>query len=802
MLMREWTICGLLFLLGISCSVAQTSISGRVLSQSEGPLENVHVLLCSEADSTILSMGVTDSLGQYVVSVPNEGCSFFVDYSLIGFKTHRLFYDETYQSYQRVLLEEDATALGEVVVMARQVRTQPITGGIECRILNRDLVSNRSIIDLISYVPMVSKVGLDQYQVSGTDDVVFFINGRRSLMSGAALMSYLRSLSATQIKSIKVLYQPPLEYGVGERTAVIDMLIDDDNVGFQGTLRGEVTRTRYWKETASSTLVYQAPQWQVQMFVSARNLRDYEKSESGTAYLLSDIRRESEQRRDTRRRQYDFNLTGEYKLADNHTLAASVDMYYYGGKPRISVSDRYLSNGIDSTFLGVVHRDYTDRYLGTNLYYKGMLPKGIQITAELNGLWSDYQSKISQRYKRSDLSLSVPCLDYEAKLPMVTNSYLAKVQLKILLARNVYVYMGNNSSFYRADYQEKYDVRRLPHGYRLEDQTLRYDEIMHLPYLLAYTQLPYGITLYGGLYAQHHMTQGAYDSDAVQRYANKWYLLPYFSTSWTRDKLSLSYGFSMSNSYPSFAGYSPFKKWNSMNDYTQGNPELRPSRSLYHTLTARYHNLYGQLYYGHTRDAIETFSLLDGDRVIASKSYNYGEVQTLNLSMGYSGNITSWWFVNGNVSVNRYTNRVLIETLPQQGTFHSWYGSGSINNAFQLSERHNWSADVNFSYSTPYRGIYRTEKGLMQCNLMMSKSIGDNVMLTLWGYKAWRHSLNVGIHSWGFSGMQTSELSQWTKSWGEDMGISLSLAYYFGKESLNRKIQSRRSDASRVVSEQ
>lgn len=40
------------------------------------------------------------------------------------------------------------------------------------------------------------------------------------------------------------------------------------------------------------------------------------------------------------------------------------------------------------------------------------------------------------------------------------------------------------------------------------------------------------------------------------------------------------------------------------------------------------------------------------------------------------------------------------------------------------------------------------------------------------------------------------------KSWGEDMGISLSLTYYFGKESLNRKIQSRRSDASRVVSEQ
>ena len=88
----------------------------------------------------------------------------------------------------------------------------------------------------------------------------------------------------------------------------------------------------------------------------------------------------------------------------------------------------------------------------------------------------------------------------------------------------------------------------------------------------------------------------------------------------------------------------------------------------------------------------------------------------------------------------------------------------------------------------------------MQCNIMMSKGIGSRVMLTLWAYKSWRQSLGHGIHSWGLSESHTLDFERWTKSWGEDMGISLSIAYYFGKSSLNQKIQAKRSDASRIIS--
>ena len=74
------------------------------------------------------------------------------------------------------------------------------------------------------------------------------------------------------------------------------------------------------------------------LYAGARNLRDYERSDGETHYLQSGVINTSEQLRDTRRRQYDLNLTGEYKIAEGHTVGASIDLYRYGGKPRTTIT--------------------------------------------------------------------------------------------------------------------------------------------------------------------------------------------------------------------------------------------------------------------------------------------------------------------------------------------------------------------------------------------------------------------------------------------------------------------------------
>ena len=109
--------------------------------------------------------------------------------------------------------------------------------------------------------------------------------------------------------------------------------------------------------------------------------------------------------------------------------------------------------------------------------------------------------------------------------------------------------------------------------------------------------------------------------------------------------------------------------------------------------------------------------------------------------------------------------------------------------------------DFNISYSAPYRWAYATQPGMLQCNLNMRKAVGKSFIITLWCYKSWIHSIDHGLHTWGVLETCTPHFCISDKSWGEDMGIALSLTFYFGKSSLNQHVNRHSIDASRIISE-
>ena len=85
---------------------------------------------------------------------------------------------------QQVVLEEETETLDEVVVVARAIQTKPIIGGIECKIRNKTITGNRSIADLLSYIPLVATSGLESLRVA--DKKMLF-----SISMGVVLVSLL-----------------------------------------------------------------------------------------------------------------------------------------------------------------------------------------------------------------------------------------------------------------------------------------------------------------------------------------------------------------------------------------------------------------------------------------------------------------------------------------------------------------------------------------------------------------------------------------------------------------------------------
>ena len=778
---------------------SQSQLKGCVSSSSGEPVEATSVCVRQFPDSTLIAVAITDSLGCYSLPCPKPPC--IISYSSLGFKPLHLMCSDISDIPQQVVLEEETETLDEVVVVARAIQTKPIIGGIECKIRNKTITGNRSIADLLSYIPLVATSGLESLRVADKKNVVFYINGRRSRLSPAALFSYLRSLTASQLSSLKVLHQPPLEYGVDDDCAVIDLVVNDDNVGFQGSLRGEIIKTHYWKQTGSTTLLYQTPQWHTQMYLSARNLRDYERGEESTHYFntLQHIDREREQ--NTRRKQFDFNLTTEYELVSNHLIGASVDWYNYRGTPEQITTTRYRTMMPDSVFSGAMSSKYTDSYWASALYYQGQFSNGIRLSMELAGLWSKFQHQALHKYRRSDLQETPLYLDYQAQFPMKTDSYEAKIKARIPLSSKFNLYAGSQVEYRKAFYAEIYDIARMPIGYLFNNQDLKYNETTLLSYALVSYAFPYSITCYGGLYAQYYKTEGAFNQDPLSSYSRRWYLLPYLDIAWSGEKFSITYSFSTSNYYHNFASYSPFKQWHSITTYSQGDPTLRPTRSSHQAVNVRYKNLYTKLFYSKSHDTTLAIPIVEDKNVIAQKELNYGDTHSWGISFGYGLNVTSWWFLNGNASISRATLKPKI-SVPDLATFPlrtSWFASGSISNAFTLSERHHWTADFDVSYSAPSRWGYETRVGMMQCNFRMRKSLGSNTMLSLWGYKAWRHSMGNHFHEWGITETQTPHFQSWNKSWGEDLGLSVSFTYYFGKSSLNQRIERHSTDSSRIL---
>ncbi len=779
---------------------AQVPFYGKVLSENKEPMENVNVIIRHIPDSTLLTIAITDSLGAYKVNNLSFPC--LLDLSFVGFKTQTLVCNNTSDIPKVIIMKEEVESLNEVVALAKSIHSKNIIGGIECRIFNETITGNRSIVDLLSYLPLVTTAGYENFRVAEKKCVVFFINGRRTYYSPPALFSYLRTLSADKLSSVKVLYQPPLDYGVDNDCAVIDLNINDDNVGLQGSLRAEVIKTKHWKQTGSSTIVYQTPKWQTQIYFGARNLSDYAQRIENTTYFHNQQSIEQKQEQNTKRKQYDFNITTEYELTPKQKIGASVDLYSYNGNPYTELETKFLTKSFsDSTLIGLIDSRYNDQYLASTLYYQGRFANEAWISATLVGLWSNYKNKASYTYSRGDLEYTPVFMDYNVSLPMKTNSYEAKIKARIPIIAKLKLYAGSQLVYRKVLYNELYNIIKLPTTLTFDNQSLKYNEINFTPYALIGYEFPHSITFYGGVYAQYYNTNGAYNQTPVSSYCNQWFLLPYLNLLWSKEELSLAYSLSTSNYYSNFVYYSPFKRWYSTTSYTQGDPKLKPVNYINQSLAIRYKKMYGKVYYSIGRDETLQIPTLENDNIIAKRTYNYGNTHALGFSLSYGVDITPWWYFSGNTTIsysmlNKKTKLLNVAKNPYSNTL---FASANISNALTLSEKHNWTADLNLSYSTPSQWGYSTRVGIMQLNVSMRKSIGENFIVSLWGYSAWRHSINNQFHKWGISITQTPSFKSWSKSWGEDMGVSISLTYYFGKSSLKQRIERRSADASRIV---
>ncbi|WP_192347137.1 TonB-dependent receptor domain-containing protein [Algoriphagus sp. Y33] len=232
-------------------SLAQdVRLRGKVMDGNrEIALEFANVALLSSSDSTVVTGGMSDLDGSFEFPAPAGA------YILrVGFIGYVEFYERITLTANKnsvnlgtITLVEDAQNLDEVVV-------EGVTSMFESDIDKRTYNVENSIVaegqtasQLLSTLPSIQVDDEGGITMRGSGNILIYINGRPSNLSGDDTESILSQFPANSIKSVELITNPSSRYDATGVGGIINIVLKkNEKTGFNGQVNASIgTREKY-----------------------------------------------------------------------------------------------------------------------------------------------------------------------------------------------------------------------------------------------------------------------------------------------------------------------------------------------------------------------------------------------------------------------------------------------------------------------------------------------------------------------------------------------------------------------------
>ena len=222
----------LLFILAYIFCVLQghsINISGRVTDSGHEPVYGASCMVFTLPDSVFYVLSLTDRAGVFNTEIP-DSASWYVSISSVGYNTVNVdsgFFTECCDtdSLPTVVLTEHSTDLREIVVRSRRPQLTQKDGVLHYNIneiLSTQVVS--SVHDVLRHLPLLTSDDGSRLSLSGAPQgSVVYVNGDRTQMDQQQLMEYLKSIPASQLKDVEIIYNPEPRWQT--RSAVINVVL-------------------------------------------------------------------------------------------------------------------------------------------------------------------------------------------------------------------------------------------------------------------------------------------------------------------------------------------------------------------------------------------------------------------------------------------------------------------------------------------------------------------------------------------------------------------------------------------------
>jgi iron complex outermembrane receptor protein len=697
---------------------APLKLKGKIASETT-PLEWADVSI-SNSDGKIIDGTTTKQDGTFEINIKKG--AYKIGVSLLGFIDYEKEIEiENDFDLGIILLKENRTNLNEVVIQAKKNTIVQKTDRVVYNLENNVTTVGGDALSAINTAPGVV-VQSNVITILGKGASRVMIDGRMVELTAEELNNFLKSISASDIKNIEIISNPPAKYEAEGTGGLINIIMKKGaRDSWKNTTTASYDQNKYGIYSLRNNFFFSKNKFRFSASINGKTgyKNAYEVSEVYFVEGLSTLK--------ARTKVKDENASGKLALD-------------YDFSEKTTVGFQYLNNKNNPDFQSDIR---IDRYNTKKQLQNYILNTSFADKGSSNQTYNVHLITKLDSLDRK-LSFDVDYFDYNSKFDrkFVANNYEADMTFIAInqSGRNISNQDINNFSF-KADMEHPLQALQLSYGAKMSftnstSDVFYFNTITGSPELdpqqsnrFKYTENNQAVYINGdkkinekwnfqlGLRLENTKTNGFSQNLNQETENNYLKLFPTFYASYKENEnnnFSLNYGKRINR--PRFDLLNPFRIYISSNSYSEGNPFLKPSFSDNFEFSHSYKEI--------LRTSVFLNVITDGYGVLFTSNpdtntlivtrENYFKGVNYGIGETYLANFTDWWQSENSLyflgSKTDFTSA--INATPKNGLELDL----STNNTFSLGKTA--KLQIDFSYTPPYKA------GLYEIGYMSSLNIG------------------------------------------------------------------------------
>ena len=597
------------------------SVEGQVLDSKNNSISYVNILIFEKEGDTAIGGTVTDEDGFFIIS-DLKGQDYYVEFSMVGFLTISKTINSLNSFPQKITLIKNVEELGETIitVKAPHIRREP--GKLVFNVENTS-ISTGDAFNLLKKTPGVLIIG-NQIQIKNTSPIIY-LNDKRVYLTSSELVGLLKSMDASDIKSIEVITNPSAKYDA-EGSSVLNIITSKAiSIGYKGSVNATWEQATFSKYLFGTSHFYKNDWLNLYANYSYSPRKEFKHDDNNIRFFNTDNVStksiwESDFEKVTHSNAHQGNIILDFTLNDKNSLSFSSTALISPNKTFDNNVEGEIYNAqrqLDSVFTTVSYLENDTSNLSFNLEHKVKIDEeGTSLTTSVNFINYDQAQiqELNTDYKlpTGELTKNV---EFFTDAEQDSNIFTGQTDFKNSLGNGIfetgikYSYINTESSLDFFNIEDDEPIHEEEHS-----DLFIYTESIYAAYInFSKTYGKWDID--AGLRGEYTDAKG--DSKSLGIINNQDYLdvFPSISALFNQNDDNI-FGISYRRSVerPRYQSLNPFTYFITDNIANNGNPNLVPSIKNKYMLSYSLKNKWSfEAYYIYKKNPLAVLSFQDNE---------------------------------------------------------------------------------------------------------------------------------------------------------------------------------------------